>query len=699
MTTNLVGNITTNYDRSRRMSGASPHNPTADFPHLDRTLSGGGGDIVDRQNEDQEIRNLARQYSRASNSEPGFHPFEDASVDSEVDPNSDNFNGRAWTKAMLKLQKQSGQENVGRTAGFAFRNLSAFGYSKGSDFQKTVDNYPVAMADFARGLVGNKGHRVDILRNFEGVVQPGEMLVVLGPPGSGCSTFLKTITGETHGFSLSQDSHINYQGISYEQMHKNFKGEAIYTAEQDVHFPMMTVGDTLLFAAMARTPQNLKLPQGITTTTYAAHLRDVVMATFGIRHTVNTKVGNDFVRGVSGGERKRVSIAEATLSNAPLQCWDNSTRGLDSANAIEFCKTLRTSTDLNDTTAAVAIYQSPQSAYDFFDKVIVLYQGRQIYFGRTTEAQKYFEDMGFECAKRQTVPDFLTSMTNPIERLIRKGMEAQVPRTPDDFAERWRNSEARKKMLIEMEEFEKVNPIGGPNLLAFQQSRRIQQATRARKSSPYTLSYAGQVKLCVWRGWKRLIDDPTITVTQLFANCINALVVSSLFYNLPATSDSLRARSSLIFFAVLLNAFGSALEILTLYAQRPIVEKHQRYALYHPSAEAFASMLCDVPAKTLNTIGFNLILYFMTNLRRTPGAFFFFLFISYIMTFTMSMLFRFIASVSRSLVEALVPTAVLMIGIVVYTGKLPSSVDHQKLTSIFRLRHSRRLYEGLGTMD
>jgi ATP-binding cassette, subfamily G (WHITE), member 2, PDR len=307
--------------------------------------------------------------------------------------------------------------------------------------------------------------------------------------------------------------------------------------------------------------------------------------------------------------------------------------------------------------------------------------------------------MGFECAKRQTVPDFLTSMTNPIERLIRKGMEAQVPRTPDDFAERWRNSEARKKMLIEMEEFEKVNPIGGPNLLAFQQSRRIQQATRARKSSPYTLSYAGQVKLCVWRGWKRLIDDPTITVTQLFANCINALVVSSLFYNLPATSDSLRARSSLIFFAVLLNAFGSALEILTLYAQRPIVEKHQRYALYHPSAEAFASMLCDVPAKTLNTIGFNLILYFMTNLRRTPGAFFFFLFISYIMTFTMSMLFRFIASVSRSLVEALVPTAVLMIGIVVYTGKLPSSVDHQKLTSIFRLRHSRRLYEGLGTMD
>ena len=88
------------------------------------------------------------------------------------------------------------------------------------------------------------------------------------------------------------------------------------------------------------------------------------MAVFGISHTINTRVGNDFLRGVSGGERKRVTIAEAALSGAPLQCWDNSTRGLDSANAIEFCKTLRSSTDLVGSTACVAIYQAPQSAYD-----------------------------------------------------------------------------------------------------------------------------------------------------------------------------------------------------------------------------------------------------------------------------------------------------------------------------------------------
>jgi ATP-binding cassette subfamily G (WHITE) protein 2 (PDR) len=90
----------------------------------------------------------------------------------------------------------------------------------------------------------------------------------------------------------------------------------------------------------------------------------VIMAMFGVSHTVNTKVGNDFVRGVSGGERKRVSIAEAALSFAPLQCWDNSTRGLDSANAVEFCRTLRTQCDVFGAATCVAIYQAPQAAYE-----------------------------------------------------------------------------------------------------------------------------------------------------------------------------------------------------------------------------------------------------------------------------------------------------------------------------------------------
>jgi ATP-binding cassette subfamily G (WHITE) protein 2 (PDR) len=389
---------------------------------------------------------------------------------------------------------------------------------------------------------------------------------------------------------------------------------------------------------------------------------------YGISHTINTRVGNDFIRGVSGGERKRVTIAEASLSRAPLQCWDNSTRGLDSANAIEFCKTLRMETEINGTTACVAIYQAPQAAYDLFDKALVLYEGRQIYFGKTTEAKRFFVNMGFDCPDRQTDADFLTSMTSALERVVRPGWEDRVPRTPDEFAQRWRDSPEYAALLAEIEAYEQKYPIGGEYAQRFAESRRAQQARGQREKSPYTLSYYQQVQLCLWRGFRRLKADPTITLTQLIANSIMALIISSVFYNLPSTTSSFYLRSALLFFAILMNAFGSALEILTLYAQRPIVEKHSRYALYHPSAEAFASMLTDLPYKVLNAITFNLVLYFMTNLRREPGNFFFFVLISFTLTLVMSMFFRSIAALSRSLVQALAPAAILILGLVMYTG-------------------------------
>lgn len=449
-------------------------------------------------------------------------------------------------------------------------------------------------------------------------------------------------------------------------MHKNFRGEAIYTAEVDVHFPSMTVGETLSFAAHARSPRHI--PGNVSVKQYSNTSRDVIMAVFGISHTVNTKVGNDFVRGVSGGERKRVTIAEAALSGAPLQCWDNSTRGLDSANAIEFCKTLRMSSDLVGITSAVAIYQSPQVAYDVFDKVLVLYEGRQIYFGRTTDAKDYFVGLGFHCPDRQTIPDFLTSMTSDLERVPKHGWEDRVPRTPDEYAARWLESPERKNLLAEIERYIEQHPIGGDSLQAFKDSRRKQQSKRARPSSPYTLSYGGQIMLCLGRGFQRLRSDPTLTFTQLFGNFMMALVVGSVFYNLQPNTNSFFSRSALLFFSILLNAFGSALEILTLYAQRPIVEKHSRYAFYHPSAEAFASMITDLPYKIANAIIFNLTIYFLSNLRREPGAFFFFLLISFTLTLAMSMLFRTIASVSRTLSQAMAPAAVLILAIVIYTG-------------------------------
>ncbi|KAL3477459.1 ABC transporter Cdr4 [Aspergillus californicus] len=653
---------------------AQHHNGMGHYPD-DQYLSEDGSTLPGSEGKDEDriearvgdlARRLTRQSTRFSTKDDFQNPFVVGDPESTLNPNSPNFSPKQWMKVLLAIRSRDKERYPDRTAGVALKNLSVHGYGSPTDYQKDVLNSLLEAGTLIRKLMGMKMQRIQILREFDGLVKSGEMLLVLGRPGSGCTTFLKTISGEMNGIEMSEDSMLNYQGIPAKEMQKYFRGEALYNAETDVHFPQLTVGETLQFAALARAPRNRI--EGITKKEYATHMRDVVMTMLGLSHTVNTCVGNDYVRGVSGGERKRVSIAEAILSQAPLQAWDNSTRGLDSANALEFCKNLALMSKYTGTTALVAIYQASQSAYDVFQKVTVLYQGRQIYFGPTSEAKQFFVNMGFEFPERQTTADFLTSLTSPLERRVRPGFENQVPNTPDEFAAAWKQSAMRADLLKEIESFEDKYPIHGTAYDSFKGAKQAMQSKNQRWKSPYTISVLEQIRLCTVRGFQRLRSDMSLTFTALIGNFIIALIVASVFFDLPDNTSSFYGRTALLFYAVLLNAFSSALEILTLYSQRPIVEKQARYAFYHSFSEAIASMICDTPYKLLNSITFNLPLYFMTNLRRDADAVFTFWLFSVVTTYTMSMLFRTIGATSRSLSQALVPAALLILGMVIYTG-------------------------------
>ncbi|KAL5042237.1 hypothetical protein BDW71DRAFT_211366 [Aspergillus fruticulosus] len=639
-----------------------PSDATCDITSASES-DGKGNDSID-----EAIRRLARSISRNTlTTEPNnvFHPL----PGSKLDPHSSAFDTGAWVEALV--QYESGNLEGGRRkSGVSFRNLEVYGFGMPTDYQRTVGSSILSL------MARRRKRRIDILHGVEGLVDAGEMLLVLGPPGSGCSTLLKTLAGQMEGLYLGGDATMNYRGVTREEICTCFRGETIYTGENDVHFPVLSVGDTLSFAARARAPR--RLPAELKVEGYSRLLRDVIMAVFGISHTVNTVVGNDFIRGISGGERKRVSIAEAALSDAVLQCWDNSTRGLDSSNAVEFCRTLRTGTKLLQSSALVSIYQAPQEAYEairllvttqqLFDNVMVLYEGREIFFGPTSEARAYFEDLGFECPGKQTTPDFLTSMTSPNERRVRAGFDSKVPSTAKEFQERWRQSYHYQRLMLRIDAYESKFSLGGECRDEFVASRRAQKAKSQRLQSPYTLSYMQQTALCLWRGWKRLLADPSLTYIQLGGNTIMAVVLGSIFFNLHSDTNSFYGRGGLIFFALLLSAFASVLEILTLYEQRPIVEKHKQFAFYHPSAEALASMLTDIPYKLLNTLSFNLTLYLIANLRREAGPIFFFLLVAFLSTMVTSSLFRTIASVSRTMSQAMVPAALLVLGLIMYTG-------------------------------
>jgi ATP-binding cassette subfamily G (WHITE) protein 2 (PDR) len=197
-------------------------------------------------------RTVTQQSLKDSNGEY-INPFLGSGGNPSLDPQSGKFSARAWCKALLAIQSRDPERYPERTAGIAYKNLSVHGFGVPTDYQKTFGNYPLEIGGLFQRLIGKREKtKIQILKDFDGLVRSGEMLVVLGRPGSGCSTLLKTIAGETNGFFVDDRSHLNYQGITAAQMHHDFRGECIYQAEVDVHFPQMTVGQTLGFAARAR---------------------------------------------------------------------------------------------------------------------------------------------------------------------------------------------------------------------------------------------------------------------------------------------------------------------------------------------------------------------------------------------------------------------------------------------------------------
>ncbi len=109
---------------------------------------------------------------------------------------------------------------------------------------------------------------------------------------------------------------------------------------------------------------------------------------------------------------------------------------------------------------------------------MVLYEGRQIYFGHTQNAKAYFTAMGFQCPDRQTTADFLTSLTSPLERIVRPGFEHVVPQTADGFATAWRKSVEHAQLIVDIEDYYDEYPVGGESVQTFEDSRRVQQARR-----------------------------------------------------------------------------------------------------------------------------------------------------------------------------------------------------------------------------
>ncbi|KAF7316625.1 Brefeldin A resistance protein [Mycena chlorophos] len=558
-----------------------------------------------------------------------------------------------------------------RELGVVFEDLKVVGLGATASYQPTLGSTlnPFSIPE----QINNARHPSlrNILDGFTGLVRPGEMLLVLGRPGAGCSTLLKVLANRTDEYhSVSGSRH--YDSLTPEDVYDHFRGDVQYCPEDDFHFPTLTVEQTIEFAARLRAPQARARIQD--REAYIATMVEIVTTVFGLRHVRGTLVGDNAIRGVSGGEKKRVSIAEAIAMRIRMGAWDNSTRGLDSSTALEFGRALRIGTDIGRQSTIVSIYQASETLYQLFDKVCVISEGRMVYFGPADKAREYFLSLGYvPQAERQTTPDFIVSVTDPAGRIVKPGLtpeeDARRPRTSAELADHFLASKLMQQNLDDIKAYRAECAPGQQDRVEhYMRSAQAEHAKGTRRASPYTTSIFMQARAVMLRRVQIIMGSKLPTVISITTFIVQGLIVGSVFVNAPKTTAAYFSRGGVMFFALLFSALSSMAEIASLFAQRPIVLRQSKAALYHPFIEAAALTLVDIPITFSTTTVFAILLYFIVGLQRTPQQFFTFFLFLFSMALTMKAFFRAIAAAFKSPAAAQSFVGIILLMLVLYTG-------------------------------
>ncbi|KAI9927298.1 hypothetical protein MW887_003685 [Aspergillus wentii] len=577
----------------------------------------------------------------------------------------------------LEAEVQAGKKKS--NLGVCFQSLTTWGAGEGHADVKTLgtalwrtltfqDVYEWTIKPWISDKNLQNGR--PLIRDFSGVVRSGEMMLVLGRPGAGCSTFLRTIAGH-HSSFLGVTGSMDYSGLSLDEVKKNYRGQVTYIPEDDVHFPTLNVRQTLEFALQSKTPKRYqeRIPRYI----------EIYGRVFGMAHTMNTLVGNEFIRGVSGGERKRISIIESLATDSSVMCWDNSTRGLDASSAVDYARSLRIMTDTCGKATLLTLYQASDAIYELVDKVLLIDEGRMLFQGSAREAKQYFEELGYECAEMQTTSDFLTSITVPERRRFRPGWGHRTPKGPIELEEAFRKSSAFQRLEQDTRNYEDQR-FGGKgtgsspsdsdcgSLDEFKKNIQTDKSRFVSSKSPYTISLFRQVSLCAKRQMWQLKGHMAPLYIKLISSVIYGLLIGSMFYDQPQTTDGMYSRGGVLFYSSILLAWLQLSELEDAMQGRDILTRQKKFAFVRPSAVCLARVLSDIVVTLLITFLYVIVVYFLAGLKSSPGPFFIDCLFIYICTICLTAQFRLFAAASSNFEVALRYCGVSVLFCIVFGG-------------------------------
>ncbi|KAJ6425695.1 hypothetical protein OIU84_026301 [Salix udensis] len=453
----------------------------------------------------------------------------------------------------------------------------------------------------------------DILYGISGSVDPGEVLALMGPSGSGKTTLLNLIGGRLNQTTVGGSFTFNDQPYS-----KFLKSRIGFVTQDDVLFPHLTVKETLTYAAL------LRLPKTLTKEQKQKRAIDVI-SELGLERCQDTMIGGSFVRGVSGGERKRVCIGNEIIINPSLLFLDEPTSGLDSTTALRIVQLLQDIAE-GGKTVVTTIHQPSSRLFHKFDKLILLGKGSLLYFGKASEAMLYFSSIGCSPLIAMNPAEFLLDLANGNIN------DVSVPSELEDKVQIG-NSKAETingkpspavvhEYLVEAYETRVAEKEKKKLLVPIPLDEEVKSKVSSRKRQ-WGASWWEQYTILFCRGIKERRHDyfSWLRITQVLST---AIILGLLWWKSDSRSPKdLQDQAGLLFFiAVFWGFFPVFTAIFTFPQERAMLSKERAADMYRLSAYFLARTTSDLPLDLILPVLFLLVVYFMAGLRLSVARFF-----------------------------------------------------------------------------